>query len=379
VLVAVERLEPRPRERAVATRLDRRARLAHEVEVVLQVVDGEEPWPERLAALEQVVEVATREGAAGGAAAVRVERRVGELVLAAGEPDAARGREGGALPCHGGRQHAVEHVHALADGVEEVGRGPDAHEVAGAVPRQELRRMSHHVGALGPGVPHGEAADREAVEAVIDEEARRLGAEVGVEAALHDREERLLRVRPRGEAPERPPVGPVHRLADGRGLGRRGRAHVEDHHHVGADGRLHLDRALGGEDVGSPVHVASEARALLGDDPVVGEGEDLEPARVGEDRAVPAHEAVDPADAPERLRPGAQHEVVGVREDDLGAEGAQIVGGEAGDRRARADGHERGGLDDAAGRREGSPARARPGIVERDAKGEGHLWQTGMA
>ena len=361
------------RERGVAPRLDRRAGAAHEVEVVVQVVDREEPRPERLAALEEVVQVRPRPGPAGEARAGGVERLVREPVVAAGEPDAPRRGEGRPLPRHRGGKDAVEHVDALADRLEEIRRGADAHEVARAPARQQLRRAADDVGALGARVAHREAADGEAVEGVLREEAGRLGAQRGIEAALHDGEEGLLRVGARGEAPQGPAVRAVHRLADGAPLCGGRQAHVEDHHHVGADGGLHLDRALGGEDVRPAVHVAAEARPLLVDRPVVREREDLEAAGVGEDGAVPAHEAVDPAHAPERLRARPEHEVVGVREDDLGAEGADVVGREAGDARARPDGHERRRLDGAVGGREGAAAGARPGVAGRLVEGEGHL------
>ena len=47
--------------------------------------------------------------------------------------------------------------------------------------------------------------------------------------------------------------------------------------------------------------------------------ENLESARVRQHGALPAHEAVDAADAPEDLRAGPQQQVVGVREQNLRA------------------------------------------------------------
>ena len=52
----------------------------------------------------------------------------------------------------------------------------------------------------------------------------------------------------------------------------------------------------------------------------VGELKDLEAAAVGEDRAVPAHEAVQAAQFGDQLVAGPQGEVIGVAEDDLGAD-----------------------------------------------------------
>ena len=72
-------------------------------------------------------------------------------------------------------------------------------------------------------------------------------------------------VGPGRQAPQRPAVGPLHGGADLRPGRGRVEADVEDHHHVRADRGLHLDRPLRREHVGTPVDVAAEARALLGD------------------------------------------------------------------------------------------------------------------
>jgi hypothetical protein len=51
----------------------------------------------------------------------------------------------------------------------------------------------------------------------------------------------------------------------------------------------------------------------------VGEGKNLESARVGEDRALPTHELVDAADLTKNLGSGTEEKVVGVGEEDLGS------------------------------------------------------------
>ena len=59
-----------------------------------------------------------------------------------------------------------------------------------------------------------------------------------------------------------------------------------------------------------------EGDALFGDFAQGGEGEDLEAAGIGEDRAVPILEGVQAAELLHHLHPGAEHQVVGVAEDD---------------------------------------------------------------
>jgi hypothetical protein len=125
------------------------------------------------------------------------------------------------------------------------------------------------------------------------------------------------RVRARGEAPERPAVRPLHGGASRGLVGLRVDALVEHHHDVGAERGLHLDRALGREQVRPLVDVALEARALLVDRAILGQGEDLVAPRVGEHRAVPAHEGVHPSHAPEELGAGTEEQVIGVREHHL--------------------------------------------------------------
>ena len=74
----------------------------------------------------------------------------------------------------------------------------------------------------------------------------------------------------------------------------------------------------------------------------VAEREDLEAARIGQDRAVPAGEGVQPAELGDHVVAGPEVQVVGVAEDDLRADRAQLVRVEALDRPLRADRHERG-------------------------------------
>ena len=56
-----------------------------------------------------------------------------------------------------------------------------------------------------------------------------------------------------------------------------------------------------------------------------GQGHDLVAAGVGEDRPIPADEAVQPAEAPDDVAAGTEHEVVGVREHDLGPGGLDVA------------------------------------------------------
>ena len=77
--------------------------------------------------------------------------------------------------------------------------------------------------------------------------------------------------------------------------------------------------ALGRQHVARAVDVALEGDRLLRHLGDLGQRHDLEAAGVGEDRPLPAHEAVQAAEPRHPLGAGPQHQVVGVAEDDVGA------------------------------------------------------------
>jgi hypothetical protein len=339
---------------------------------VVHVVKRDQPRPEWLAALEQVVKVGPGEALARRAATRRVERLVDRGGRPTGQRDPPRRREGGALPGQVGRQDAVEHVDAGQYRVEQIGRRADPHQVARPIGRQELRRHVRDLLALGARISDREPADGQPVERVVGQKARRLGPQRRHHAALHDGEQRLGRIGAGRQAAQRPPVGPLHGVAGGRLVRPRVDADVEHHHDVGPDGSLHLDGPLRRQDMHALVDVAAEGRTGLADGPLGRQREDLVAARVGQDRPAPAHEAVDAAHPAKQLDAGAEHEVVRVGEDDLDADPGQIRRVEPGDGRARAHRHEHGSVDPPVPRRERTAPRARSAVDRRDREAQGH-------
>ena len=57
----------------------------------------------------------------------------------------------------------------------------------------------------------------------------------------------------------------------------------------------------------------------------MGQAEELKAAAVGQDRAVPAHEAVQPAERGDDLFAGPQREMIGVAQHHLRAGGAELL------------------------------------------------------
>ena len=127
-------------------------------------------------------------------------------------------------------------------------------------------------------------------------------------------------------APGQPAQGA---LAGGFGIliGRRVfHALVEGHGDIRAQVGLNLHGLLRPHKDAAPVDVGGEGDPFLLDLAQARQGEHLEPARVGQDRAVPPHEPVQAAHLPHHLVAGAQVKVVGVGQLYLTADLLQIVG-----------------------------------------------------
>ena len=140
---------------------------------------------------------------------------------------------------------------------------------------------------------------------------------------------------------------------------------VQAHGHVGPEALLDGRRALGRQLQEPAVEVRPEGHALVGHPVSIGEAEHLEPARIGEDRAVPAHERVQSAQRRHDLLTGPEGQVVGVRQEHPRPGGAELVGRHALDRGLGADRHERRRLHRAAARSPRGRARASEPRVDR--------------
>ena len=134
------------------------------------------------------------------------------------------------------------------------------------------------------------------------------------------------------------------------GVAGRRDALVEHHRDVGSELRLHLGRRFGRQQMLRAIEMRAELGPLFPNLPDRREAEHLVAAAVGEDRMRPADERVQPAAPGDQIAAGAEEQVVGVAENDLGAEILEIAMGHRLHRAAGADRHERGGLDDAVRR-----------------------------
>ncbi len=170
--------------------------------------------------------------------------------------------------------------------------------------------------------------------------------------------------------------GPAERAGDGLfvinplGIGRR--TFVEGHDDVCAELVLHFDAFGRGEVVNTSVDVGFEGDAGVVDSVQIREREDLEAAGIGEDWAGPGHELVQVAELGDDVLAGAEHEVIGVGEDDLRAGGGDMIRKNAFDGALRADGHEGGGVEGAVVCCDVGGAGASLGVRGKDVEAQGH-------
>src|SRR5690242_19662917 len=95
-----------------------------------------------------------------------------------------------------------------------------------------------------------------------------------------------------------------------------------------------------------------KTRALFGNFAHRGQAENLISAAIGENRPVPAHKSMQPAEFPDQLSPGAQIEVISVAQQNLAAEILEVPGQDRFHRTLSADRHECRGFYNAVGRHE---------------------------
>ena len=206
-----------------------------------------------------------------------------------------------------------------------------------------------------------------------------------------------------GDAAVGPAVAEAQRALGVFAVGVIGRAFVERDDEIGAELALDVDRAFRRQQVLAAVDVGTEGRTLFADleqrlgprdvapaldlvgDRAVAEAEDLEAAGIGQHRAVPAHEAVQPAHLRHQVGARLQHQMIGVGEDDL-----RLLLAQAG---RRAGLHRRlGGAEDEGRRVERAVRRGQPPApraralrvlgddVEREVGvGERHAWRSTLS
>jgi len=275
------------------------------------------------------------------------------------------------MPRATGGKDAVEHVDSPADAADDVLRRAHAHQVAGPVFRQERgRSLDGFVHEL-PRLSDADAADGIPVEADGRDLLCGSPPQFRIGAALDDSEQRLVMRRLASSGP----YPPIHRqfqgflsLFPGAGIGR---AFIQAHHDVRPDRLLDREGLFRSHEVSRTVDVRLEEDPFRRDLAQLGQAVDLEAAAVGEDRFLPAHEAMKSSGGADRFAPGTEVEVIGVGEDHFHAEGFGLGGQEGLERPLRAHGHEGGRLYRAVRRYEPACPRAAAGVSSNPLEAEG--------
>ena len=137
---------------------------------------------------------------------------------------------------------------------------------------------------------------------------------------------------------------------------------IEHHRHVAAQGLLDGDGPLGRKGDQSAVDVRAKDRFLLGYFDQMGEAIELKSAAVGQDRSVPAHEAMQSAERGDHLFAGPQREMIGIAQDHLRPRGAELFDFQALHARLGSDRHEGRHLHRAVRREEDRPPGGAMGV-----------------
>ena len=123
-----------------------------------------------------------------------VDRLIVQRVFCIQQIPAALVRERMAVAGIAARHHAVEKIDTAINALQNVGRRPDAHQIADFILRHvRLDRLDDAVHFLCR-LAHREAADRVAVQIQRGDLLHMRDAQVGVGRALIDAEQKLLRV-----------------------------------------------------------------------------------------------------------------------------------------------------------------------------------------
>ena len=246
-------------------------------------------------------------------------------------------------------QHAIHHVHAPLHRAHDIVGLAHPHQIARLVGRQASGGIVENAEHRLLPLAHGQPADGIAVET---DGLQRLGAflaQFAGDTALHDTEQRMPGPVAKGIArPLRPPHRHAHRGRHRLLISRQRRAFVETHDDIGSQQPLDFHAGFRRQHVFRAVDMAGEGHALFGQLAQTGQRHHLKAARIGQDRAVPVHETVQPAQTRDAFRAGPQHQVIGVAQQDVGPGRAHRFRQHRLDRRRRSHRHEGGRADGAA-------------------------------
>ena len=302
---------------------DMLAGFANEPKVERQVVDTEYLQAKHLLRMDEVTHIGAgivvvhKTGAAGV--------QFGEVILPllVAQVHHAILRKDHTIATITGWHDAVEHIHAAFDTLQDIPWCTYTHEVARFVLRQNIvDHLNHGVHIFGR-FAYSQSANSITIAVKITQAFCGILTQVGIYATLYDREEVLLVALEVGgiikalDTTVEPAMGALHGLLCVLAVGGTRATLVKCHDDVGTNLALDIHDVLGGKHQFTSIYMRRELHALFGHFADIGQGEDLEATRVGENRACPALKTVQATRFVQDLGARTQIEMVGIAKDDL--------------------------------------------------------------
>ena len=243
---------------------------------------------------------------AGVAAAFLVDGAEVFLVTCSFDDHLAVAGEDAAFTGVAGGHHAIKHIHAAGDVIEQIAGSAHAHQVAGFVLRKNIVQKSCDAEHIFLGFSHRQASDGIAGEVHLHQFFRAFLPQVFMGAALHDAKESLFLVVLKGYlATFRPVQSELEGFLQILAAGRQGRTFVKAHDDIGANGFLNLHNLLRTKEMQAAVDMAAELHSLRRDLTQSRETHHLETTAIGEHGTVPTDEFVQASGGADQFVPGA--------------------------------------------------------------------------
>lgn len=307
----------------------------------MDIMNGDEAIGEHFIRLKKVTDVGFAKMATGVTIAAFFQWREVFEILALLDALTTLASPECAMTGNARRLDAVEHVDAKAGGFDEVIRIADAHEIMWFMLGHEWHSFCEELVHNVVWFTDAESTNAKSWQVKLSDLLDAEFAQIGVHAALDDAEKSLTRwIFLRFDAALEPTGGALERIFCIAAIGSVRNTLVKSHDDIGAKNVLYFHDGFRREKMLGTVEMGAEKHALFCDLAQITEAEDLEAAAVGEDWAIPVHEAVETAELTDKLMPWPQIQMIGIGKNDLRFCVFELVGRQGLDGGLGADRHE---------------------------------------
>lgn len=312
----------------------------------MDIMNGDEAIGEHFIRLKKMTDVGFAEMATGITSAAFFQRRKVFEILALLDALTPLAGPEGTMAGNTRRLDAVEHVDAKASSLDKVIRIANAHEIMRFMLGHEwhgfCEELVHNVVWFTDAESTNAKSWQVKLSDLLDAEL----AQIGVHAALDDAEKSLTRwIFLRFDTALEPTGGALEGIFRVAAIGSVRDTLIKGHDDVGAKGVLNFHDGFRREKMLGAVEMGAEKHTFFRDLAQIAEAEHLEAAAIGEDWAIPVHEAVETAELTDKLMPWPQIQVIGIGKNDLRFCIFELVRRQGLDSGLGADGHEGWGFD----------------------------------